>query len=80
MGLPAKQFSDIELLGAIFQVVELVQADEIRISRSEPEEKYHDNAKYWLDKRKPRLLELMAEYLRRNQSLENFVKEMESGE
>jgi len=68
MGLPAKQFNDIELLEAIQKLSEMVLADEIRISRSEPEEKYHDNAKYWLEKRKPRLLELIVEYLRRNQS------------
>lgn len=67
MGLPAKQFNDIELLDAIRTVTDLVQADLIRLKNPISKE-YAENAQYWLDKRKPRLLELMAEYLRRNQS------------
>ena len=66
MGLPAKQFDDIGLLDAIRTVTDLVQADEIRLKKP-LSAKGAENSQYWLDKRKPRLLELMAEYLRRNQ-------------
>lgn len=67
MPLPAKQFNDIELLDAIRTVTDLVQADLIRLKKP-LSERDAENSQYWLDKRKPRLLELMAEYLRRNQS------------
>jgi hypothetical protein len=63
---PPKTFSDIELLEGIQTLSELVLADEIRISRSTPDEKYHENAQYWLEKRKPNLIALCQEYLRRN--------------
>lgn len=65
MGLPAKQFSDIELLDALRTVSDLVQADEIRLTKPLGQQDI-DNVQYWLNKRKPRLLELCAEYLRRN--------------
>lgn len=65
MGLPAKQFTDIALLDAIRTVCDLVQADEIRLTKPLSQQDA-ENSQYWLDKRKPRLLELCAEYLRRN--------------
>jgi hypothetical protein len=61
------EFSEEELLNEIEQTSGRMGTDIVRLKRPLSEED-ESNSKYWLEKRKPKLLALCEEFIRRNKS------------